>query len=149
LYGNGELEKEMTTLISELNLNQNITMKKSGDLSDVLSVSTCYVSTQDFENFPSLSMMEAMACGNIILARNVGQTELMVKDGYNGLILKEDSPRGLANAIESVINYAEDTRNEMMRNSLNMIENVHTPIAFINQIETFWEELLAKKKEIL
>ena len=49
-------------------------------------------------------MNEAMAAGNVIIARDVGQTNLFVKDSLNGLLLKSDNPTGLADAIKWFIN---------------------------------------------
>lgn len=141
MYGEGPLENEMIKMVNEKGLCNYVKFCKSGDLSKVLPSTTIYVSTQDFENFPSLSMMEAMACGNIILARNVGQTDLMVRDGYNGYLLEEDSPIGLANALSKVISISDTQRKNMMKESLKMISDVHTPKNFINQIENFWFDL--------
>ena len=140
--GDGDLSKEMEELIITKGLENLVIRKYSGDLSSIYPTTSCYVSTQDFENFPSLSMMEAMACGNAIISRNVGQTSLMVKDEENGLLLKEDSPKGLAKMLKKYITSSNEQRVGMQNESLRLVKEVHTPVSFIAQIEDFWVTLL-------
>lgn len=146
LLGDGELSKEMEDYILENKLGDVVNRKLSEDLSTIYPTTSCYVSTQDFENFPSLSMMEAMACGNAVIARNVGQTNLMVRNGVNGFLLEEDSPEGLAHAIEKYICLSDQEQSKMQAESLKMVKEVHTPLSFIHQIEDFWVTLLKQDK---
>ena len=140
--GSGEMTREMEEFISMNNLSDMVITKEEGDLSVIYPTTSCYVSTQDYENFPSLSMMEAMACGNAVIARAVGQTSLMVKDGVNGMLLKEDSPKGLAMAIKDYISLTNLQQEQMQKESLRLIKEVHTPEAFIHQIDNFWENVI-------
>ena len=139
--GDGDLSKEMEELIIAEGLENLIERKHSGDLSTIYPSTSCYVSTQDFENFPSLSMMEAMACGNAIISRNVGQTSLMVKDEQNGLLLKEDTPEGLAEMLKKYIKSSDEQHLSMQKESIRIVEEVHTSTSFIAQIEDFWMNL--------
>ena len=143
--GDGDLSKEMEALIIAEGLEDLVVRKLSGDLSTIYPTTSCYVSTQDFENFPSLSMMEAMACGNAIIARNVGQTSLMVDDEKNGLVLKEDSPEGLVEMLKKYIKSTDDERIAMQKESVRIVEEVHTSASFISQIEDFWVTLLKEE----
>ncbi|MBL4624864.1 MAG: glycosyltransferase [Flavobacteriales bacterium] len=144
LIGGGELKEEMSQFITNNNLAGVVEMSECGDLSTIYPETSCYVSTQDFENFPSLSMMEAMACGNAVIARNVGQTNLMVKNGVNGLVLKEDSYQGLTNTLEEYIIMSSDDRKQMQQNSIRLVEEVHTEKNFFRQIELFWNQVIQK-----
>ena len=139
--GDGDLAEEMEMFIERNELSGSVKRLTSGDLSEIFPKSSCYVSTQDFENFPSLSMMEAMACENAIIARDVGQTNLMLKNKVNGFLLEEDSSLGLAMAIKKYIELDNDDRKSMQKESLKLIQEVHTPSEFINQIEDFWVNL--------
>lgn len=142
LFGDGDLSPIIDEMIKEKNLNDIIYRQYSKDLADVFSKSSCFVSTQDFENFPSLSLMEAMSSGNAIIARNVGQTNLLVKDNKNGYLLSEDSPKGLANKIKKYILLSNEDKINMQNQSLNLIKEVHNPKSFFLQIEEFWINLL-------
>ncbi|MEM3067743.1 MAG: glycosyltransferase [Thermoplasmata archaeon] len=142
LIGKGEIEKQIENLIIELNITHKINRTEESDLSKIFPYTSCFVSTQSYENFPSLSMMEAMACGNAIITRNVGQTHLLVKDNYNGFYLEEDSPEGLANAMLKFINLTDPQREKLQKNSIEVIRNNHTYNNFKLQIESFWSNFL-------
>jgi glycosyltransferase involved in cell wall biosynthesis len=140
MYGNGPEEEAVKKRIKDSNLDEWITIFPMTDLRPVFASSTCFVSTQDFENFPSLSMNEAMASGNVIVARNVGQTALFVKENVNGYLATTDDAQGIAEAMEKVIRFPE--RNSvMMKESVRLTQEVHTPKNFIRQIDLFWSSL--------
>lgn len=142
LLGHGDMAEKMELFIQDNQLDELVERKLSGDLSKIYPTTMVYVSTQDYENFPSLSMMEAMACGNLVVARNVGQTELMVENNVNGFLLEEDSPLGLSKILKKVISLSDIELKAMGKASLLRIRDVHNPQNFINQIESFWQKVL-------
>jgi glycosyltransferase involved in cell wall biosynthesis len=141
MYGKGHQEDEVLSKIKEYGLAELITVSHHHDLTKVFEESKCFVSTQDFENFPSLAMNEAMSAGNAIIARNVGQTELFVKHMKNGLLTEPDNEEGLALAMSYFIDHPELHEN-MARESIRLTEEVHTFSNFKTQIETFWDHTL-------
>lgn len=143
IYGKGELENDIRAKVSEYDLHALVELTHHHDLTEAFSESKCFVSTQDFENFPSLAMNEAMAAGNAIIARNVGQTELFVKDGRNGILLKEDNATGLAHAIREFITN-QKLQNSMGAESIKLTKEVHTFSNFKTQMEDFWNAILNK-----
>ena len=141
IYGKGNLEAEIIQKIKEYNLTEFITVSHTPDMTHVFEESKCFISTQDFENFPSLAMNEAMAAGNAIISRNVGQTNLFVKHLVNGVLTDSDTAEGLANAIEYYISNPQ--LHEAMRNeSIRLTEEVHTFENFKFQIENFWDKTI-------
>lgn len=141
IYGKGNLEEELRAKINEYGLNDIITLSHHHDLTKVFEESKCFVSTQDYENFPSLSMNEAMGAGNAIISRNVGQTDLFVKDMINGILLKQDDENGLADALDYYIKHPE-LHESMAKESVRLTENVHTFLNFKIQMEEFWMKTL-------
>lgn len=141
IYGQGHLENDIRQKLTDYKLNDMVTVSHEKDLTHVFEESKCFVSTQDYENFPSLSMNEAMAAGNAIISRNVGQTGLFVKDQLNGLLLKEDNAQGLANAIEYYITHP-DLHAGMAGESIKMTKEIHTFENFKQQTESFWSKIL-------
>ncbi|MCW3077773.1 MAG: hypothetical protein JWO32_2382 [Bacteroidetes bacterium] len=141
MYGKGNLENEIRSKITEYGLNNLLTVSHQADLTSVFEQSKCFVSTQDFENFPSLSMNEAMAAGNAIIARNVGQTSLFVRHKVNGLLSQQDNEQGLAEAIEQYIEQSEN-HETMGKESIKLTTEVHTFENFKTQIEFFWSKIL-------
>jgi glycosyltransferase involved in cell wall biosynthesis len=146
MYGKGPLEVEVKKRIREYGLEKIITLGSQMDLSEVFARSKCFVSTQDYENFPSLSMNEAMAAGNTIISRNVGQTDYFVKDGINGILLKEDSPKALADALKNYIEHPERHEN-MQKESIRLTKEVHTSENFIKDIDKFWSEIISPEQK--
>ena len=58
-------------------------------LPDLLSESTVFVSLQTDNNYPSQSVLEAMACGNAIIATDVGDTRMFINE-QNGWLIGND-----------------------------------------------------------
>ena len=137
MYGKGDLDEKVSETIVNYGLQELIEVDSNSEMVPIFEESKCFVSMQDFENFPSLSMNEAMAAGNVIISRNVGQTELFVKDGVNGLLLKSDNPAGLADAINWFINNT-DKHEKMATESVKLTTQVHNFENFRKQLESFW-----------
>ncbi|MBN8692486.1 MAG: glycosyltransferase [Bacteroidetes bacterium] len=141
ISGEGPLKEQLLNDSKLVGLENILEFKTEGELWRLLNYSKVYVSCQDYENFPSLAMAEAMASGNAIITRGVGQTELFVKNNVNGLIVKKDSPEGLAESILEYISHPS-LHNLYMNESLRLIKEVHNPDNFIAQIDKFWSEVI-------
>jgi glycosyltransferase involved in cell wall biosynthesis len=141
MFGKGPLESVVHDKVKEYGLENLVCLTSTNDMAPVFAKSKVFVSTQDFENFTSLSMLEAMACGNAIISRNVGQTDYFVKEGQNGFLLKEDTPTGLANAILEYIKNPDFHQN-MREKSIKIATKVHTVENFLDDIERFWTQIL-------
>jgi glycosyltransferase involved in cell wall biosynthesis len=142
--GYGSLEKQVKEYINANNLLPVITFHQTTDLSLIYNESKCFVSTQDFENFTSLSMLEAMAAGNTIIARNVGQTNYFVQDRVNGVLAEDSTPESLAQALRFYMEHSE-LHDAMMKESVRLATQVHTVENFIKDIESFWGKVLGYK----
>ena len=141
VFGKGILESNLKQYIKENNLENIVELTHSSKMNDEFVKSKIFVSTQDLENFTSLSMLEAMACGNVIISRNVGQTDYFVKNGINGFLLEEDSLECLASKITFYIKNEQEYK-YMSSESINIAKNVHTVENFTLDIELFWEKVL-------
>ena len=142
LCGSGGEENTVRRRIEKLGLGKVIEFRTDvSDMSAIFSRSKCFVSTQDYENFTSLSMNEAMAAGNALIARNVGQTSLYVEDGRNGFLTEEDTAAGVGKAILKYLAHPE-LHQQMSAHSLSLTANTHTEENFMNQLDQFWSQLL-------
>lgn len=144
IAGSGPMESEMREFILSRRLSMCELITDVSDISELLNRSMCYVSTQEIDNFPSLAMNEAMGAGNVIIARNVGRTDLFVKEGKNGFLTKTDDATGLA---ESIGIFLKDSSNHktMMDHSIHLTKTVHTPSNFIRQMDEFWGSVIRTK----
>jgi glycosyltransferase involved in cell wall biosynthesis len=141
ILGNGPLEDEVKNAIATYKLETILEQHPTADLRQVYAHSSCFVSTQDYENFPSLSMNEAMAAGNALVARNVGQTSLFLEDGKNGYLAGTDDAEGVANAL---VKFLSDPSKHaaMQAHSFRLAHETHTPANFTRQIDAFWKKVL-------
>jgi glycosyltransferase involved in cell wall biosynthesis len=82
--GRGILQPKLESLVRDLNVVSNVTIRFDPRPTRVLSQSSVFVSLQADNNYPSQSLLEAMACGNAIVATDVGETWRLVDD-TNGI----------------------------------------------------------------
>lgn len=145
ICGDGPLNLEVYEFIHKNNLNSLIQFEENiSDISIFLNKSKCFISTQNYENFTSLSMNEALASGNAIISRNVGQTYFYVKDEINGYLIKQDSVSSLA---ETIVKYLNNFKlhSKMQKASYQLSLNTHNFSNFINEIQFFWDKVLHNK----
>lgn len=141
ICGQGEQEEIVKQKIKDYHLADWAELRNNvTDMAAIFNESKCFVSTQEYENFTSLSMNEAMASGNAIIARNVGQTYYYVKENSNGFLAKEDSAKGIADCL---INYLKHPtlHERMQKESVRICYEVHTANNFIKEIDDFWEKI--------
>ncbi len=141
LWGDGEGKATVTRLIEELGLSEKVLTGFSADMSTIFNHSSIFVSTQLYENFTSLSMLEAMASGNAIVSYNVGQTGLFVRDGVNGLLVHEEQPEALAEALYGLLS-SPGLLTTCQEQSAAMARQVHTVDNFSEDLFYFWKSCL-------
>jgi glycosyltransferase involved in cell wall biosynthesis len=140
--GKGPLEKDLNDFIHRNNLQDKVEIGFHSKMKEVVERSKCYVSTQLFENFPSMGMAEAMACGNAVIAKNVGQTSLFVKDNANGFLVSENDTNDLAEKLANYIALPEEKKQDLGKESIRLIEEVHNFMNFRDQFEEYTQKVL-------
>lgn len=140
IFGKGVLENEVKSFIRENQLEKNLELSFSADMKSILRESKCLVSSQQFENFPSLSIYEAMVTGNAIIACNVGQTAEFIKHNENGIVVEKETEEGLAEAIIAYVSQPEK-HEQFYKNNLKLCSEEHTYPVFKKQMEEFWDSL--------
>ncbi len=137
MYGDGPLKKEVMSQVDLLGLTDIVSVGSAYSLSNVLSESRVFVSLQETDNYPSQSLLEAMACENVIIATDVGHTRLLVNE--NTGILIDPSLHALAEALRDVIcdwnayaDYGVQAREHVMRH--------HSIDRFASYMINIWNE---------
>jgi glycosyltransferase involved in cell wall biosynthesis len=123
IVGDGPEKKRINDLIMFYNLQNHIITSYTYDSSELLKRSKIFVSIQQTNNYPSQSLLEAMACGNAVIASNVGETRLLV-DETNG-ILVELSAVSIADAILTLVKN-DEYANTLGVKSINKVVTSHT-----------------------
>jgi glycosyltransferase involved in cell wall biosynthesis len=97
LLGEGPLRPLLDRQISRLGLQDVIVMDFHADTAPILSHARVFASLQRQDNYPSQSLLEAMACGAVPVATDVGMTWRLV-DETTGIRVKPD-PGLIAEAV--------------------------------------------------
>jgi len=142
IYGKGPLKDRIQKYINENGLAEKIKMDYNPKMKTVFLTSKAFVSTQLYENFPSMSMAEAMACENVIIAKNVGQTDYFVKNNENGFLVDENNLDDLAEKISEFISLDEQQTRVMGKYSASLLRNVHNFKNFQAQFNNYVLSLL-------
>lgn len=141
MYGAGVLEDEVRARIAQHSFGDRLVLTKAADLSPVFAATRVFVSTQAYENFTSLAMLEAMAAGNAIVAEAVGQTRLFVGHD-NGVLVAEASADAFADALAGIVR-DESALARMGAASRTRATAEHTIEHFCGDLTSFWRQVAA------
>ena len=101
LLGEGTLVYEIRDFIESNNLKSKLNFMFHKNPAEIFKETSIFISIQSFNNYPSQSVLEAMACGNAVIATDVGDTRLFVNK-ENGILIKPDL-QNLVNAMEQLV----------------------------------------------
>lgn len=107
IYGEGDQRDSLSELISELNLDNHVSLEGKIPHAQVPSRLNefeifCATSTVDSESF-GVSVVEAMAMELPVVATDVSGFKEVVDNGITGLIVKRKSPQEIACALKKLI----------------------------------------------
>jgi len=88
-----------------------------------LDKSKIFISIQPINNYPSQSLIEAMACENAIIASDVGETRMLVSEN-EGILVPLDAEK-IADAIQYLLEHPEECE-RMGRNARQKVLKEHT-----------------------
>ncbi len=132
ILGYGPMEKQIYDFLESNNLSDRVSVKYVEDIKPILSKSKIFLSLQLEENYPSQSLLEAMACKNVIIATNVGLTYKLVDNLCGKLVIKD--PIVIADAILQLFNLPNSLIQAMGEESRRRIISEHTPENYHNYI---------------
>jgi glycosyltransferase involved in cell wall biosynthesis len=107
MIGRGELLTEVTQEVKRINERFNgnfVELVPEYELVETLSTSKIFLSLQDYDNYPSQSLMEAMLFCNSVIATDYGDTSRLVHTANNNALISEKDPALLGKAIEMLLN---------------------------------------------
>lgn len=105
LLGEGSLVNEIKRYIKENNLGRNINFSFRKNPPDVFGKTLIFASLQKSTNYPSQSLLEAMACQNAVVASDTGDTRMLINEN-NGILVPLNAEK-IAEAIEFLLNRKE------------------------------------------
>lgn len=107
LLGEGSLVNHINRFIEINKLEKNVFFSFHKNPPDIFQKTRIFVSLQTNTNYPSQSVLEAMACENAIIATNTGDTGLFVSE-TNGILIKPELNE-LVSALKTLIKNLELT----------------------------------------
>ena len=140
IYGHGELEEEIKNTITKNNCGDIIhCMGHIADSSEVLPQSMIFCSLQTLGNYPSQSMLEAMACGNYCIATNTYDSYLLIEDGFGQLV--EQSEKDLSDAVVKAMHFSDDEYHRIAEYAQVFLRNNHSIEISSDYFEGIFSEL--------
>jgi glycosyltransferase involved in cell wall biosynthesis len=106
--GKGELLEQMKVIADKINtsLNRNaVVFENYNNLLSILATSKIFLSLQDFDNYPSQSIMEAMLFENYIISLNNGDTKKLVKEELGNVVIENKDSIDVSKAISNLLSY--------------------------------------------
>jgi colanic acid/amylovoran biosynthesis glycosyltransferase len=141
IAGFGPLENRIKSFIRENKLEQHIIFL--GEIHDVLEImnsSRFFIMASEHEGLPC-ALMEAMACGKIVITTPAGDIPDIVQDERTGFIIDNTNSSILANRIKSIMKNFDDY-SIISNNARNIIVEEHS----FKSTTLKWNKLLSKFK---
>jgi glycosyltransferase involved in cell wall biosynthesis len=135
LAGDGSLGAEVAAFVRDHELSNRVTLwGHVDDVAALVSKSMIFASTQVQTNYPSQSLLEAMACENGIVVTDVGDTRILNNEGNSILV---SSTAELGDALVALV--ADPAhREELGKAARRTIAEQHTVDVFIAHLDTLW-----------
>lgn len=112
--GEGKLKDKVIKSIRFNEIEDLLELKGYCEMEHILPYARIFMSLQEFENYPSQSLLEAISSGCWCIATDVGNTQLLVKPDF-GELVKGNS----IDIAEAILNAMSKTENEFEQISVN------------------------------
>ncbi len=133
ICGSGPLEPDVKKAITDKGLEHCVFYAGQQDMKTIFPVSLVFCSLQDNENYPSQSLLEAIASGCICIATNEGNTKEIVRAEFGYLIDK--SPEQLAEKILEITRMDKTKLEDMSKNAVKFAKEKFQPIEAVKHYE--------------
>lgn len=134
IIGKGPMSDEISAFIKENNLRCVELINETFFPQEIISRSKVFISLQDDDNYPSQALLEAMACENIVVATNVGNTELLINKDTGFVVSKNRTE--IANTILKIVTHYNDLI-QLGKNARQKVTTEHT----IDKFYTYFDSL--------
>ena len=138
IIGNGPLTTIVNKKVSSLRKKGVIIhtgfMK---DYKQIIENSKLFLSIQKYNNYPSNSLMEAMACGNIPITIDNGSTKLLAKEDYSYYLPENFSPKQLSECISGIFQLSKqdfEKRATLARETIKTEYNVNLAAKYYSNL---------------
>ena len=137
IIGDGPLKEMVVHKISMLNAENSISCFSKPNVSSIINSSSIFVSIQKNENYPSQSLLEAMASSNSIIATEVGNTRKLLDDEC-ALFIKNNDTSELADKLLFLIKN-DEIRESLGRNAREKAIYTQSIDRFVVYLSEIWD----------
>jgi len=125
IAGGGSEEKRLKELVSKLQLKRQVSflgIRNRQELLELYNAADVFVLASSSEGLP-FSLLEAMACGRVCVATEVGDIPRVVTPGKNGFLVPSGNPIMLAKVIYSALFLPKESVHLIEHKARETIEN--------------------------
>lgn len=94
----------------------------------------------------SLSMLESMACGKIVIGSNTGGIPEVIRDGANGFLAEKGSAKALAHKLKYILENAKSL-DYVKENAISTVQTKYTWTGIANRLNAIYIDVWSKKYE--
>lgn len=146
--GRGPLKSEIQEILKDnknvliLDAVPNYEIHKYYKAADVILIPS--VTSDGVEEATSLSMLEGMACGKVVICTNVGGMKEVIKHMENGLLIEQKNPDAIIGALHYVKNNY-DVFSDLRRRAREYVVKNHSYIEHARKITEVYKKVLSEK----
>ena len=148
IYGEGSRKGTLLNLIDELRLSDKVFLEgRVEDVAAKLNEAKIFILSSRYEGMPN-ALMEAMAMGLACVSTDCpcGGPRTLIKDGENGILVKNEDEAALAEAIKKMINN-DRLRQKLAKNAVRIRETNNIDV-IAEQWKNFIKEVRKKKCKV-
>jgi glycosyltransferase involved in cell wall biosynthesis len=146
IAGHGRLEESLRKQVCDWGLADRIFfLGRRSDVYDVLRAMDVLLICSDHEGIPMM-MLEAMALGVCVVARDVGGISEVIRHGETGLLVPSDSPEALSTACESILR-DEPLRTSIVSSARKQIASEHSADLNAQKVLQMYEAIVRGRQQ--
>ena len=100
--------------------------------------------SNDIEEATSLSMLEGMACGKVVICTDIGGMKEVIKDRENGILIKPESPESISKAVNYVLENF-DNLESLRINARNYCIVNHSYLSHAKKVQDIYLKVLRER----
>jgi glycosyltransferase involved in cell wall biosynthesis len=142
IYGDGPQRKELESIANSLDTGAYLHFEgHCDDIPAILHEHDMLLMTSDHEGMPMI-LLEAMALGVPVVAHRVGGITNLLKEGDCGILVKDHSPEGYADAVYMLATNPS-LRTMIARKARHRVESLYTAAQNADSYCTEYQEMLS------
>lgn len=149
IIGSGDLEEDIKEILVNNNIQNTVELRgwiENKELPHYLNDIKIVVLPSYSEGLPNI-VLEAMACGCIVVATSVGGIPEVIKDGVTGFIMENNSPECIAENVMKALEHPN--LDEIVKNARELIEKKYTYEVMVEGYGKIFGSILAQRGEKL